>query len=60
MLIGTKGMLTDENGEKLLPNFIIDGEGTYSTKSSTKYLGVKIDNQLKYKDLKYHLKLCVQ
>ena len=26
MIIGTKGMLIDENGEKLLTNFAIDGE----------------------------------
>ena len=26
LIIGTKGMLTDKNGEKLLPNFTIDGE----------------------------------
>ena len=26
LIIGTKGTLTDENGEKLLPNFTIDGE----------------------------------
>ena len=48
MIIGTKGKLTDENGEKLLSNFTIDG-GVYSTNSSTKCLGFQIDSQLKRK-----------
>ena len=26
MIIGTKRMLADENGEKFLPNFTLDGE----------------------------------
>ena len=52
MIIGTKGMLTDENGEKLLPNFAIDGKPfpINSTKNSTKYLGGQIEYQLKWKD----------
>ena len=49
MIIGTKRKLTDENGENLLPNFTLDGE-TIQHKNATKYLGVQIDNQLKWKD----------
>ena len=49
MIIGTKRKLTDENGENLLPNFTLDGE-TIHHKNATKYLGVQIDNQLKWKD----------
>ena len=49
MFIGTKGMLIDENGEKLLSIFTPDGE-TILQRNSTKYLGVQIDNQLKLKD----------
>ena len=41
-------MLTVENGEKLLSNFTIDGE-LIQRRNSTKYLGVYIDNQLKWK-----------
>ena len=61
MIIGTNRKLTDENGENLLPNFTLDGE-PIQHKNATKYLGVQIDNQLKWKDHipKYHLKLCVQ
>ena len=49
MIIGTKRKLTDENGENLLPNFALDGEPILH-KNATKYLGVQIDNQLKWKD----------
>ena len=49
MIIGTKRKLTDENGENLLPNFTLDGE-PIQHKNATKYLGVQIDNQLKWKD----------
>ena len=49
MIIGTKRMLTDENGENLLPNFTLDGE-PIQHKNAAKYLCVQIDNQLKWKD----------
>ena len=49
MIIGTKRKLTDKNGENLLPNFTLDGE-TIQHKNATKYLGVQIDTQLKWKD----------
>ena len=39
MILGTVGMLTDENGEKLQPNVSNDGE-LIQQKSSTTYLGV--------------------
>ena len=41
-------MQTDENGEKLSPNFTIEGD-TIRQKNPTKYLSVQIDNQLKRK-----------
>ena len=43
MIIDTKVMLTDENGEVLLPSFTIDWE-PIQQKNSTKYFGVEIDN----------------
>ena len=49
MIIGTKGMLTDGNGEKLLSIFTPDGEPILQ-KNTAKYLGIQIDNQLKWKD----------
>ena len=49
MIIGTKGKLTDENGENLLPKFTLDGE-TIQHKNATKYSGIQIDDQLKWKD----------
>ena len=49
MIIGTKRKLIDENGENMLPNFTLDGE-TIQHKNATRYLGVQIDNQLKWKD----------
>ena len=42
-------MITDENGEKMLPNFNLDGE-LIQQKNATKYLGAQIDNQLIWKD----------
>ena len=49
IIIGTKRKLTDENGENMLPNYTLDGE-PIQLKNATKYLGVQIDNQLKWKD----------
>ena len=42
-------MLTDENGEKMVSIFTPDEE-LILQRNSTKYLGVQIDNQLKWKD----------
>ena len=50
-IIDTKRKLTDENGESLLPDFSFDGEHIQQ-KNATKYLGVQIDNKLKWK---YHI-----
>ena len=49
MIIGTKRRLTDRNGENLLPNSTLDGE-PIQHKNATKYIGVQIDDQLKWKD----------
>ena len=49
MIIATKRKLTDDNGENLLPNSTLDGE-PIQHKNATKYFGVQIDNQLKWKD----------
>ena len=49
MIIGTKGMLTDGNGEKPLSIFTPDGEPILQ-RNPAKYLGIQIDNQLKWKD----------
>ena len=49
VIIGIKRKPADENGENLLTNFTLDGE-PIQQKNSTKYLGVQIDNQLKWKD----------
>ena len=48
MIIETKGMLIDENGEKQLSNFTL--WELIQQKDVTKYLGVQIDTQLKWKD----------
>ena len=42
-------MLTVENGEKLLPKFTLDGE-FIQQRNATKFLGIQMDNQLKWKD----------
>ena len=49
MIIGTKRKLTYENGENLLPNFTLEGK-PIQHKNATKYIGVQIDDQLKWKD----------